>query len=564
MPPPIEVKAQAPLTAAAAATVTRGRAVLRDILDRKDPRLFVVLGPCSIHDPKAAHDYAARLGALADEVADTLVLVMRVYFEKPRTSTGWKGYINDPHMDDSFRIDEGMMAARRLLLDFAEMGLPTGSEALDPLSPQYLARPDQLVRDRRAHDRVADAPRDGERPVDARGLQERHRRQPRGRPERHPLGRQPAQLPRHQPLWQDRDRPHLRQPLRSPGAAGRGRPSQLRHGERAAGRGQPAQGRAAREHRHRLLPLQLAEGPRPPAAGLPRLRAPDQGGQPLDRRHDAGEPPLRRQPAYPRRPVPAALRGVGHRRLHRLGHDRGGHPPRAQRAARAARRTAGLSRSARGVGLGPYPLSDCGFRPRRACDHGQPRPPHRVNGATFRVSDRQFHRSPSAASEYRCRSPAPPSSTGAPSPNRVSTWFAATRPAFLTASVMPVLVGLAFSWREHGTINFELALATLLNIVLIHAGANVLNDYYDAKNGTDGANTARIFPFSGGSRFIQNGVMTPRQTFWLGAVLLGSGAFLGLLMAAVAGAFVLAIGAARGAARDLLLGATVPRVPGPR
>ena len=127
-------------------------------------------------------------------------------------------------------------------------------------------------------------------------------------------------------------------------------------------------------------------------------------------------------------------------------------------------------------------------------------------------------------------------------PNRVSTWFAATRPAFLTASVMPVLVGLAFSWREHGTINFELALATLLNIVLIHAGANVLNDYYDAKNGTDGANTARIFPFSGGSRFIQNGVMTPRQTFWLGAVLLGSGAFLGLLMAAVAGAFVLAIG----------------------
>jgi 3-deoxy-7-phosphoheptulonate synthase len=138
MPAPVEVKAQAPLTEAAAATVTRGRAVLRDILDRRDPRLFVVLGPCSIHDPKAAHDYAARLRALAEEVSDTLFLIMRVYFEKPRTSTGWKGYINDPHMDDSFRIDEGMMAARRLLLDFAEMGLPTGSEALDPLSPQYL------------------------------------------------------------------------------------------------------------------------------------------------------------------------------------------------------------------------------------------------------------------------------------------------------------------------------------------------------------------------------------------------------------------------------------------
>jgi 1,4-dihydroxy-2-naphthoate octaprenyltransferase len=127
-------------------------------------------------------------------------------------------------------------------------------------------------------------------------------------------------------------------------------------------------------------------------------------------------------------------------------------------------------------------------------------------------------------------------------PNRLSTWLAATRPAFLTASVMPVLVGLAFSWQAHGVINVELGLATLLNIVLIHAGANVLNDYFDAKNGTDAANTARVFPFSGGSRFIQNGVLTTGQTFWLGAVLLGSGALLGLAVAAVAGPFVLAIG----------------------
>jgi 1,4-dihydroxy-2-naphthoate octaprenyltransferase len=131
-------------------------------------------------------------------------------------------------------------------------------------------------------------------------------------------------------------------------------------------------------------------------------------------------------------------------------------------------------------------------------------------------------------------------------PNRLAAWLAATRPAFLTASVMPVLVGLAFSWHAHGTISFELAVATLLNIVLIHAGANVLNDYYDAQNGTDGANTARVFPFSGGSRFIQNGVLTTRQTFWLGAVLLGSGALLGLAMAAVAGPFVLAIGVVGG------------------
>jgi 3-deoxy-7-phosphoheptulonate synthase len=97
------------------------------------------VGPCSIHDPVAALDYARRLRQLADEVADVLVIVMRVYFEKPRTTTGWKGYINDPRMDDSFHIEEGITAARRLLVDLADLGLPTGSEALDPLSPQYLA-----------------------------------------------------------------------------------------------------------------------------------------------------------------------------------------------------------------------------------------------------------------------------------------------------------------------------------------------------------------------------------------------------------------------------------------
>ncbi|OGA02592.1 MAG: 3-deoxy-7-phosphoheptulonate synthase [Betaproteobacteria bacterium RIFCSPLOWO2_02_FULL_64_12] len=139
MPTPAEVKAHAPLTERAAATVLRGRAVLCDILERKDPRLFVVVGPCSIHDPSAALEYARRLRALAAEVEDTLVLVMRAYFEKPRTSAGWKGFINDPHLDDSFRIDEGIRRARELLVEIAEMGLPAGSEALDPLSPQYLA-----------------------------------------------------------------------------------------------------------------------------------------------------------------------------------------------------------------------------------------------------------------------------------------------------------------------------------------------------------------------------------------------------------------------------------------
>src|SRR5262245_43793334 len=134
MPTPEEIKAAAPLTDAVARTVTRGRAELEAILDGRDPRVFVVVGPCSVHDPRAALDYAQRLRALADEVAGTMLLVMRVYFEKPRTVTGWKGFINDPDMDDSFHIGQGMARARQLLLDINQLGLPAGSEALDPLS----------------------------------------------------------------------------------------------------------------------------------------------------------------------------------------------------------------------------------------------------------------------------------------------------------------------------------------------------------------------------------------------------------------------------------------------
>lgn len=138
MPSPEEIHAQLPLSQQAVKTVMQGRATLRNILERKDHRLFVVVGPCSIHDPVAGLDYARRLKTLSDEVSDTLCLVMRVYFEKPRTTTGWKGYINDPDMDDSFHIDQGMKRARQFLMDIAEIGLPAGTEALDPISPQYL------------------------------------------------------------------------------------------------------------------------------------------------------------------------------------------------------------------------------------------------------------------------------------------------------------------------------------------------------------------------------------------------------------------------------------------
>ncbi len=138
MPSPEEIHARLPLTDKAAETVMKGREALRNIFDGKDYRLFVVVGPCSIHDPVAGLDYARRLKALSEEVGDTLVPVMRVYFEKPRTTTGWKGYINDPDMDDSFHVAKGMEKARRFLLDIAELGLPAGTEALDPISPQYL------------------------------------------------------------------------------------------------------------------------------------------------------------------------------------------------------------------------------------------------------------------------------------------------------------------------------------------------------------------------------------------------------------------------------------------
>ena len=135
---PDQLKKDIPLSDAALHTVTQGRAVVRDILDGTDHRLFVVIGPCSIHDIKAAHEYAQRLKALAAEVSDTLYLVMRVYFEKPRTTVGWKGLVNDPYLDDSFKIQDGLHIGRQLLLDLAEMGLPTATEALDPISPQYL------------------------------------------------------------------------------------------------------------------------------------------------------------------------------------------------------------------------------------------------------------------------------------------------------------------------------------------------------------------------------------------------------------------------------------------
>ena len=136
---PRTIKAAFPMTEASSATVAEGRECLIRILQREDPRMLVVVGPCSIHDEKAAMEYASRLVALRRELASQMEIIMRVYFEKPRTTIGWKGLINDPHLDGSHDIEEGLKIARRLLLKITGLGLPTATEFLDPVVPQYTA-----------------------------------------------------------------------------------------------------------------------------------------------------------------------------------------------------------------------------------------------------------------------------------------------------------------------------------------------------------------------------------------------------------------------------------------
>ncbi|MEK6806148.1 MAG: 3-deoxy-7-phosphoheptulonate synthase [Pseudomonadota bacterium] len=136
---PAQVQHELPLSEAATRTVFEARREIQDILQGRNDRLLVVIGPCSIHDPAAALEYAGKLGRLREELKKDLLIVMRVYFEKPRTTVGWKGLINDPGLDDSFDINRGLRVGRKLLLDLNEMGIPAGVEYLDILTPQYLA-----------------------------------------------------------------------------------------------------------------------------------------------------------------------------------------------------------------------------------------------------------------------------------------------------------------------------------------------------------------------------------------------------------------------------------------
>ena len=137
--PPRALLSELPITRAVAATVVAGRSAVRDILNGQDPRLLVIVGPCSIHDPAAALEYAGRLAVLRGELSSTLALVMRVYFEKPRTTVGWKGLINDPHLDSTRDMATGLTIARRLLLEINALGLPAATELLGAVVPQYIA-----------------------------------------------------------------------------------------------------------------------------------------------------------------------------------------------------------------------------------------------------------------------------------------------------------------------------------------------------------------------------------------------------------------------------------------
>ena len=139
---PKKLKEKLPVSENAADTVIQARNTIKRVLAGDERRLLMIVGPCSIHDPEAARDYALRLKKLAVEVSETILIVMRVYFEKPRTTVGWKGLINDPDLDGSHKINKGIELARKILLETNSLGLPCATETLDPITPQYFGRPD--------------------------------------------------------------------------------------------------------------------------------------------------------------------------------------------------------------------------------------------------------------------------------------------------------------------------------------------------------------------------------------------------------------------------------------
>jgi 3-deoxy-7-phosphoheptulonate synthase len=229
---PAQLKTELPVSDQVRHKVHEAREQVRSILDGRDHRLLIVVGPCSIHDVVAAEDYARRLKALADELAPHLFIVMRAYFEKPRTTVGWKGLVNDPFLNDTFHIEEGIRIARGLLLRIAEIGLPLSTEALDPISPQYLQ---ELIAWSAIGARTTEsqtASRNGIGAVVGSRLQERYRRQPRRRDQRVAIGVQAAPVPRHQPIGASVDHSHAWEPRRARGSTRGSQRSELRSRQR--------------------------------------------------------------------------------------------------------------------------------------------------------------------------------------------------------------------------------------------------------------------------------------------------------------------------------------------
>ena len=320
MPSPQELHQRVPLADAGAQFVAAARATLCRVLDRSDPRLLVIVGPCSIHDPAAGLDYARRLRALAAEVQDSLYLVMRVYFEKPRTVTGWKGFINDPHMDDSFHIEEGMERARRFLVDLTAMGLPAATEALDPAAPQYLG---DLIAWYAIGARTSESQTHREM---ASGLSA-------------PVGFKNAtdgNIGIAINAIRSAREPHTFLGITADGTQAIVHTRGNRYGHIVLRGGQTpnydsaqvslteqelAAGGVQSESGDRLRAREFAEEAGAAAAGVQGLRAPDHRGQQLHRRTDAGEQPGRGQSADPAGQIPADLRLFGDRPLHQLGDD---------------------------------------------------------------------------------------------------------------------------------------------------------------------------------------------------------------------------------------------------
>ena len=242
--PPDTLLEELPLGDGHAEVVIAGRSDVQGVLDRSDRRLLVVVGPCSVHDPEATLEYAGRLAALAGELSGELVVVMRVYFEKPRTTVGWKGLINDPDLDGCFDINAGLRLARRVLIDVLDAGLPVGREFLDPITPQYIA--DVVcwgaIGARTTESQIHRAAR--LRPVDAGRLQERHRRRRTDRRRRRPRGGHDARLRRLVPSGTPAIL-HARESRLPHHPARRQGPAQPRRGRRRGRAGAARGGRAA-------------------------------------------------------------------------------------------------------------------------------------------------------------------------------------------------------------------------------------------------------------------------------------------------------------------------------